>query len=86
MAQVTTLGILLHRRHVRLPLAPLLHSAGKHLLACLPMLGLAWFTLTQLTASPLLLRVPAAILAAAAAYAAATLLLRCRELREFRHQ
>lgn len=85
LAQVTTLGILLHRRHVRLPLAPLLQSAGKHLLACLPMLGLAWFTLTQLSASPLLLRVPAAILAAAAAYAAATLLLRCRELREFRH-
>lgn len=83
--QLLALGICLHRRGIPVPLAPALRSAVKHLLACLPMLSAAFGVLYLLGEQPVLLRTPLAIAAAGLAYFVATLLLRCRELREFRH-
>jgi len=83
--QLLALGVLLHRNIVVIPLAAALKSAAKHLAACVPMLAGALGVMRLMRPYPLLLQVVCAIIAAGLIYLAAAVLLRCRELREFRH-
>ncbi len=83
--QLLALGYLLHRRIVPVPLGSAARSGLKHLAACVPMLAGALGMMHLLRSHPAVLQVVCAIAVAALFYFVAVVLLRCRELREFRH-
>jgi putative peptidoglycan lipid II flippase len=84
LLQVGILAMFTHRRYTPLHPGRLLVSFGRQSAACLPLIVVAIGFPTLATELPALLRTPLTILLAAAAYFAATWLLRCPEWRELR--
>jgi putative peptidoglycan lipid II flippase len=84
-AQVLVLAGVMHRRLLPLPLRPFRQSLLRVLAACAPMLLTARVVLHLLAHGSLFIAVLASIVSAGAVYLLAARLLRCPELREFRH-
>ncbi len=83
--QVIALACILQKSVVKTPWHSVAVAAAKHAIACVPMILTPLLILRTFPEIPLFVTLPAAILLAVAVYFTATLALRCRELREFRH-
>lgn len=83
--QVIALGFTLQNRYVKTPWRSVTAAAFKHLAASLIMISVPLTLLHCFSDRPLFLVLPLAVILSAAVYVLATLALRCRELREFRH-
>ncbi len=85
LGQVAILARLTHVRHARLRVGRLAGALGRHLLACVPMLGAVVFLSPHLDGMGDAVRVLVTVSVAALAYVLAALVACRRELREFRH-
>lgn len=86
LLQVVILALMARKRFAEVHWRPVWISWLRQAICCVPMLLTARFVLREMPATPDLIAVPSAILAAAGVYGLCALLLRCPELRELRHK
>jgi putative peptidoglycan lipid II flippase len=83
--QVIALAFMLQKQYVTPPWRSVAAAAAKHLAASLIMISVPLTLLHVFSDRPLLLVLPVAVILAGGVYFLTTLMLRCREIREFRH-
>lgn len=83
--QVLALGWMLQKRYVKTPWRSVSAAAARHLAAALVMITVPLSLLRIFPGRPLFVLLPVSILLSGCVYFLMTLLLRCREIREFRH-
>lgn len=86
LLQVLILSRISQKRFAKLSWKPVLLSWGRQLLCCIPMMASAVGVLNLLEKFPIGVSTPAAIISAALVYGFSAVILRCPELKEFRHQ
>ncbi|MDA3873878.1 MAG: murein biosynthesis integral membrane protein MurJ [Kiritimatiellae bacterium] len=84
LLQVVALAGVCQKRYAHIHWLPVLRSWGRCVLASIPMILAAQWTLREMSTQAIGFRVPAAILVAGGVYALTTLALRCPEIRELR--
>lgn len=84
--QVIALAVILQKSVVKSPWRSIAAAAGKHVLACIPMISVPLVLLHTFPDRSLFMILPAGVLLAIGAYFLTTLALRCREIKEFLHQ